>query len=138
MLMFFLSFCRCRWSLQEGNQGYSHPIRQNLVGWWPTSLRTQEIRWSRCPCSLPKIIPLKLWFFVIIPTYYCAENCFAFFAKCYNKDFYLRMDTWFYNNHINVYLLYGDLTKRSRFLFTSKFSYLCLLLFKNIFNNYIQ
>jgi len=60
--------CRRRWGLQEGDQGHSGSVRQNPAGRRSASLRAQEVRRSRCPCSLPEVVPLNysVWFSIWI------------------------------------------------------------------------
>lgn len=58
--------CRCGWGFQEGDQGHPDPVRQDLAGRWPTSLRVQEVRWTWSPRPLPEVLPLiPLYIFII-------------------------------------------------------------------------
>lgn len=57
------SWCfRCGWGLQTGDQGYPHQLRSHSVGCRSSSLRSQEVRWSRCPCQIPEIVPINVSF----------------------------------------------------------------------------
>lgn len=60
-----LTFCtlsfRCWWSIQTRNQGYPHQLWPQFVGLWSSSLRSQEVRWSRCTRQIPEILPINLY-----------------------------------------------------------------------------
>jgi len=57
--IYCLFFRRRWWGFQERDQGDLHPVRQNPPRRRPSSLRAQEVRWPRCPRSLPEVLPLN-------------------------------------------------------------------------------
>lgn len=74
---------RCRWVLKEGDQGHLDPVRQDPAGCRPSSLRVQEVRWTRSPCPLPEVLPLtSLHFHVIKLREKIFLACFFKLAWC--------------------------------------------------------
>merc|ERR1712108_84685 len=49
---------RCR-AEQEGDQGHPGSVRPQLACGRPAALRAQEVRWTRSPCHIPEVIPLR-------------------------------------------------------------------------------
>lgn len=54
-----VNFCfRCWRGQQEGSEGHPYSVWPNSPCRWPQALRAEEIRWSRCQSTLPKVVPL--------------------------------------------------------------------------------
>eukprot|EP00963_Diacronema_lutheri_P002680 scaffold191_cov677-Pavlova_lutheri.AAC.19 len=48
----------CRRADQARNQGRPARVRQDPLSCRSTPLRTEEVRWSGCTCTLPEVLPL--------------------------------------------------------------------------------
>lgn len=55
----FMHLFRCWRGFKEGDSRHPYFLRPLPSCGWPSSMRTEEVRRSRCPSTLSEIIPLK-------------------------------------------------------------------------------